>query len=212
MYESLRLLEEYGLPIAKYVFARNEEEIKTLPFSFPVVLKVSSPDVSHKTEVGGVKVGISSLEELRREIIGMRERVIGKIPNARIEGFVIQEMVKEGYEVLIGGLNDAQFGPVVAFGLGGIFVEILKDVVFEIAPVSVEQALEMIKRIKGYAILEGYRGQKPANLQLLASTISKASHLFAELGPYFQEADLNPTFVSNEWIKIVDARFKLRKP
>jgi len=209
--ESFKLLEEYDLPVAKYVYIRSEEELdKRLPVDFPVVLKVDSPDISHKTEFGGVKVGIKSLEELKSEIAKMRETILAKKPEACIRGFVIQEMIQEGYEVLIGGLNDEQFGPVIAFGLGGIFVEVLKDVVFEIAPVTEEQALEMIKRIKGYKILEGYRGQKPANLQLLAQTISKASNLFADLSPYFQEADLNPTFVSDQWVKIVDARFKLK--
>lgn len=210
--ESLRLLEEYGLPVAKYVYVKSEEELgKRLPMGFPVVLKVDSPDILHKTEFGGVKVGIRSMEELRSEIANMRENILAKKPEARINGFVIQEMVQEGYEVIIGGINDEQFGPVVAFGLGGIFVEVLKDVVFEIAPVTEEQALDMIRRIKGYTILEGYRGRKPADLQLLAQTISKASNLFAELSPHFQEADLNPTFVSDKWVKIVDARFKLKK-
>ena len=208
--ESFRVLEAYGLPVAKYAVLRGVEDVHLADsIGYPLVLKLDSPDITHKTEVGGVKVGVASAEELRSSMEDMLSRVRSLQPGARVAGFIVQELVKGAHEVIIGGLNDAQFGPLVVFGLGGVFVEILRDVVFELAPVSVEEALEMIKRIRGYRLLEGYRGLGRANLKLLAETISRASLMFSELSPYVEEMDLNPTFVSDSWIKVVDARFKL---
>jgi len=208
--ESLEVLKLYGLPVAHYAFLRGPEDIQAAEeVGYPLVLKLDSPDITHKTEVGGVRVGISSPEELKRSMEEMLQAVRSKAPGTRVKGFVVQELVRNAHEVIIGGLNDVQFGPVIAFGLGGIFVEVLRDVVFELAPVSVEEALRMIQRIKGYRLLEGYRGLEKANVALLAETISKASIMLSELAPYVEEMDLNPTFVSSSWVKIADARFKL---
>jgi acyl-CoA synthetase (NDP forming) len=209
--ESLEVLKLYGLPVVRYAFLRGPEDVQAAEeIGYPLVLKLDSPDITHKTEVGGVKVGVSSPEELKRNMEEMLQAARSRAPGARVKGFVVQELVKNAHEVIIGGLNDVQFGPVIAFGLGGIFVEVLKDVVFELAPVSVDEALRMVQRIKGYRLLEGYRGLEKANLELLAETISKASVMFSELSPYVEEMDLNPTFVSSSWVKIADARFKLR--
>jgi len=209
--ESLEVLKLYGLPVVRYAFLRVPEDVQAAEeIGYPLVLKLDSPDITHKTEVGGVKVGVSSPEELKRSMEEMLQAAKSRAPGARVKGFVVQELVKNAHEVIIGGLNDVQFGPVIAFGLGGIFVEVLKDVVFELAPVSVDEALRMVQRIKGYRLLEGYRGLEKANLELLAETISKASVMFSELSPYVEEMDLNPTFVSSSWVKIADARFKLR--
>jgi len=209
--ESLEVLRAYDLPVANYTVIRSLDDISAArKVGYPLVLKLDSPDIVHKTEFGGVKVGIQSPEELRKSMEDMLSRVRSASPNVRLTGFVVQELVRNAHEVIIGGLNDAQFGPLIVFGLGGIFVEILKDVVFDLAPVSVEEALEMIKKIKGYRLLEGYRGLEKASFELLAETISKASFMFSELSPYVEEMDLNPTFVSSSWVKIVDARFKLR--
>ncbi len=209
--ESLEVLKLYGLPVVRCAFLRGPEDVQAAEeIGYPLVLKLDSPDITHKTEVGGVKVGVSSPEELKRSMEEMLQAARSRAPGARVKGFVVQELVKNAHEVIIGGLNDVQFGPVIAFGLGGIFVEVLKDVVFELAPVSVDEALRMVQRIKGYRLLEGYRGLEKANLELLAETISKASVMFSELSPYVEEMDLNPTFVSSSWVKIADARFKLR--
>lgn len=209
--ESLTILEAYGLPVASYVAIRTPEEVHAAEkLGYPLVLKLDSPDIIHKTEAGAVKVGIKSAEELRESISEMLSRVRSSNPSARIMGFIAQEQIQKAHEVIIGGLNDPQFGPIIVFGLGGIFVEILKDVVFDVAPVSKEEALEMIRKIKGYKLLEGYRGLEKANFDLLAGTISKASQMFSDLSAYVDEMDLNPTFVSGSWVKIVDARFKLR--
>ncbi len=208
--ESLMLLESYNLPVARYVVIKGPEEVsKVGSIGFPVVLKVDSPDIVHKTEVGAVKVGLSSEIELSKAMTEMLSSIKQKFPGARINGFVVQEMVQKAHEVIIGGLRDEQFGPVIAFGIGGILVEVLKDVVFEIAPLTYEDALELIRKIKGYRILEGYRGLPRANLEMLAETISRASIMFSELSNVVSEMDLNPTFVSSDWVKIADARFKL---
>ncbi|MEZ0346663.1 MAG: acetate--CoA ligase family protein [Infirmifilum sp.] len=208
--ESFELLESYELPVVNYVYITSKEELpKVHSLSFPVVLKLDSPDIVHKTEFGAVKTGISSALELEKAIDEMTAKVHEKIPGVRINGFLIQEMVRQAHEVIVGGLNDSQFGPVIAFGIGGILVEALKDVVFDIAPVSREQALDLIRRIKGYRILEGYRGLPKANIELLADVISRASQMFAQLSSSVSEMDLNPIFVSSDWIKIADARFKL---
>ncbi|AKG38141.1 MAG: acetate--CoA ligase family protein [Infirmifilum sp.] len=208
--ESLQILESYGLPVVDYVYIKSPEEATAIKgLSFPVVLKIDSPDIVHKTEAGAVKVGIRDADELKKSIEDMLSRIRRSHPDARINGFVIQEMVRGAQEVIIGGLKDEQFGPVIAFGIGGILVEVLKDVVFEIAPVTPEQALGMIRRIKGYQLLEGYRGLPKANVNLLADIISKASIMFTQLSSFISEMDLNPTFVSSDWVKIADARFKL---
>lgn len=208
--ESLRLVESYELPVVKYVYLKTpEESSKARDLNFPVVLKADSPDIVHKTEAGAVKVGIKTEDELKRSMNEMLHNIRQKNPNARVDGFVVQEMVQGAHEVIIGGLKDEQFGPVVAFGIGGILVEVLKDVVFEIAPISYEQALDMIRRIKGFKLLEGYRGLPKANVDLLAQVISKASLMFSQLSSVVTEMDLNPTFVSSDWVKIADARFKL---
>lgn len=209
--ESLEVLRAYELPVVKYAFIKSLDDISAAErVGYPLVLKIDSPDVVHKTEFGGVKVGIQSPEELRKSIEDMLSRVRSTNPEARVTGFVVQELVRNAHEVIIGGLNDAQFGPLIVFGLGGIFVEVLRDVVFDLAPITSEEALGMIKKIKGFKLLEGYRGLEKANIDRLAETISRASVMFSELSPYVEEMDLNPTFVSSSWVKIADARFKLR--
>ncbi|AJB42423.1 MULTISPECIES: acetate--CoA ligase family protein [Thermofilum] len=209
--EAFEVIESYGLPLARYIYIKEGDEIKDIrDLSFPVVLKADSPDIVHKTELGAVKANIRSLDELKTAISQMRQKILEKNPAVKIRGYIVQEQVSNAHEVIIGGLNDEQFGPVVAFGLGGIFVEILKDVVFDIAPITIAQAQELILKIKGYQILEGYRGLPKANIKLLAEVLSKASQMFAENAKYIKEMDLNPTFVSSEWVKIADARFALK--
>ena len=153
--ESLELALSYELPVAKYVKVTGEEELEEA-FSRlkpPLVLKVSSPDITHKTDVGGVKLNINSLDELRRAYRDVMARVAEKAPNARIDCVVVQEMVKGDYEVIIGGMRDPQFGPVIAFGLGGLLVEVFKDVAFDLAPLSEEEAYTLMSKVKGFILL-----------------------------------------------------------
>jgi len=186
-----------------------EDAEEAARLGFPLVVKVDSPDIIHKTEVGGVKVGVGSVEELRRAAEEILESVRRAAPGARVYGLVAQEMVKGGHEVFIGGLNDRQFGPVVVFGLGGVFVEVLRDVAFDLAPVTPGEAEELVRGIRGYKVLSGYRGE-PADIKLLAEAISRFSRLIWDLAPVFEEADLNPVFAGRDWVKVVDARFRLR--
>lgn len=209
--ESLRLLEDNGIPVARYVTLSGPEDAeRAAKLGFPLVLKIDSPDVLHKSDVGGVRVGIRSLEELRRAAREILDSVKAAVPGARIYGLVAQEMLSEGYELFIGGINDRQFGPVVAFGLGGVFVEVLRDVAFDLAPLTPEEARRLIEQPRGARLLHGYRGRPPANLDLLARVVSRFSELIYGLDGVFEEADLNPTYAWRDWVKVVDARFKLR--
>ncbi len=209
--EALKLVESYGLPVARYIVLRSRDDIPSVGrIGFPLVLKVSSPKIIHKTEIGGVKIGLKSLDEVYRAYDEMIENVNKKMPGTPIDGIVAQEMVKEGYEVIIGGLNDPQFGPVIAFGLGGIFVEVIKDVAFDIAPISKEDAIKLIERTKGSRLLKGYRGRQPADLEVLSELVSRASYFIWDYREYIREVDLNPVFVLTKGAKIVDARIILK--
>jgi len=211
LYESLRLVEAYGLPVARYGLAKTEDDAVELAekLGYPVVLKVSSPDVSHKTDVGGVILGLEDPSEVRAAFRKIVSSVRERAPGARLEGIVVQEMVKGGYEVIIGGLIDPQFGPIVMVGMGGVYAEVYKDVVFELAPLAEEEALEAILRLKGSKILKGYRGRPPADLKALALVLSKTSQLVYELHGKVSELDLNPTFALPDRVVIADARIVL---
>jgi len=210
--EAKLLCSLYGIPVAKSKVARSKEEAIKIAkeIGFPIVMKIVSPDVLHKSDVGGVKVNVKNEEELIKAYDEIVTNVKSKKPDARIVGILIQEMVPQATEVIIGGIRDPQFGPAVMFGLGGIFVEIFRDVSFRIAPVSVEDALEMISEIKGYQILKGYRGATPADLDALADAIVKTSKMLLE-NEEIDQLDLNPVFVFEKGIKVIDARVILKK-
>jgi len=205
--ESKTLCSLYGIPVTVFDVAKDEEEAveKAKKVGFPIVMKIVSPDVLHKSEAGGIVVGVKDEEEVRRrykEIIG---NVKKHIPNARIYGILIQEMAPQGIETIVGCIKDPQFGHAVMFGLGGIFVEVLKDVAFRVAPLSKEDAEDMIKEIKGYPILKGYRGSKPADTASLIDILLKVSKMVEEL-PIINQMDLNPVFVYEKGAKVIDAR------
>ena len=213
LYESLRLVESYGIPVAEYGLARTADEAVELAerIGYPVVLKVSSPDVSHKTEIGGVIVGLKSRSDVRDSFRKISDSLSKHSPQAKLEGVVVQKMIEGGYEVIVGGLVDPQFGPVVVVGLGGIFVEVYKDVAFELAPVSPEEALKALGTLKAIKILKGYRGKPPADLESLAEVVSKASNLLWEYKDFIGEMDLNPTFALPRGAVVADARIILRR-
>ncbi len=213
-HEAMKLLELYNIPIARYGFAQNEEEAVKIAkdIGYPVVLKIVSPDISHKTDVGGVIVGVKSDEEVREAFRKIMNNVKNAAPNARISGVLIQEMAKPGFlEVIVGATRDPIFGPVIMFGLGGIFVEVLKDVSFRVAPLMPEDADEMVREIKSYRILEGYRGMPPRDIEAIKDIILKVSKLMLELEK-IQDIDLNPImlYAKGEGAKVVDARVILR--
>jgi acyl-CoA synthetase (NDP forming) len=208
--ESKKLLGEIGIPTTQIELATSEEEavIISAKIGYPVVLKIASPDISHKSDAGGVKVGLKTGEEVARAYKEIMESVKQKFPQAKIEGASVQNMARPGTEVIIGMTKDAQFGPVLMFGLGGVWVEVLKDVSFRIVPLSRRDAGEMIKEIKGYPLLQGYRGAEPANVTVLEDLLLKVSD-FMEKTPEIKEMDLNPIFAYKDGAMAVDARVVL---
>ncbi len=171
----------------------------------PVVLKVISPEVIHKSDAGGVKLNLDSAEKVGHAYDDIMSAIKKKYPDAKINGVSVQKMARPGVEVIIGMSKDAQFGPVIMFGLGGILVEILKDVSFRIVPLEKRDAREMVKEIKGYPVLEGYRGQEAVDIEYLEGLILKVSD-FVEQHPEINELDLNPVFAYSDGATAVDAR------
>ncbi len=199
--EADRLLKRYHIKTPDSAIARKPEEAAKLAkkIGFPVVMKIISPDIVHKTEKKGVVIGVKDEDQAIKAFDEIRKNA-GK---ARFHGILVQRQA-EGKEVIIGGKRDSQFGAVVLFGLGGIFVEIMKDVSLRIAPIDKREAMAMIKEIKGYPILAGARGQKPVNIDRLAEMIASVSKMLAENN--IQELDLNPVFVSEKDCLPVDVR------
>lgn len=208
--ESKELLKQAGIPVIETKLARSKKEAISIgkEIGFPIVLKISSPDVIHKSDSGGVKLGLSNPTQVSRAYSEIMSSIKQRYPKAIIQGVSVQRTAPLGVEVIIGVSQDPQFGPVIMFGLGGVLVEVLKDVSFRIVPVSKRDAQEMIREIKGYAILEGYRGQEPANISALEELIVKVSQ-FVEQNPQIKELDLNPVFAYKDRAIAVDARIIL---
>jgi len=214
VYESFQLISFYELRTCKFKLTRSVQEavMAAEEIGYPVVLKVSSPDVVHKFDVGAVALNLRNSSEVRTMFIKIIDNVFKNNPSARIRGIIVQEMITEGYEVIVGGYIDEQFGPVVMYGLGGLFVELFKDVVFDIAPLTTAEAFEMISRTKSYKLLQGYRGGFRADISSLSHLISETSKMLWELKDYIKEVDFNPVFVLKEGLgyKIADARIVLK--
>ena len=208
--ESKELLRGAGISITPTKLARAKEEAISIAaeMGFPVVLKIVSPDVIHKSDAGGVKLGLGSEREVADAYDEIMASVKQRQATAKVEGVSVQQMARPGVEVIIGMSQDPQFGPVLMFGLGGILVEILKDVSFRIVPLTARDAREMIRDIKGYPVLEGFRGQEPANIPFLEDQLLKVSH-FVEQNPEIRELDLNPIFAYSDGAVAVDARVVL---
>ena len=205
--ESKQALADAGIPVAMARLATSRDEAAKIAgeTGFPVVLKVVSPEITHKSDVGGVKVGIASAEEAAAaydEIVAAAQKAQ---PGARVEGVAVQKMAPQGTEVIVGMSKDPQFGPVLMFGLGGILVEVLKDVAFRIVPLEPRDARQMVREIQGSPVLEGVRGQPPADLAALERLILQVSE-FVEAHPEIEELDLNPVFTSADGVIAVDAR------
>ena len=164
-----------------------------------------SPDVTHKSDVGGVKLGLDSEETVAAAFQEITIAVKRQQSEARIEGVAVQKMAHPGIEVIVGMSKDPQFGPVLMFGLGGVLVEVLKDVAFRIVPLEARDARQMIREIKGFPVLEGFRGQEPADLEALEKLLLKVS-AFVEAHPEIEELDLNPVFAYKDGALAVDAR------
>jgi len=208
--ESKELLKEAGIPVIETKLARTKKEAIALSktLGFPIVLKVVSPDIIHKSDSGGVKLGLTNITQVGNAYSEIMSSIKQKLPEAIIQGISVQKMARPGIEVIIGVSKDAQFGPVLMFGIGGILVELLKDVSFRIVPITEKDAQDMISEIKGYPLLQGYRGQEPANIPLLKQLLVKVSD-FVEQNPQIKELDLNPIFAYKDGAVAVDARIIL---
>jgi acetyl-CoA synthetase (ADP-forming) len=201
---------DYGIPIARSELARSEEEAVGYAekIGFPVVLKIVSPDIIHKSDIGGVKVNLKDAEEVHGAYRDVLSNVKKYTDKARIIGILVQEMAPPSTEVIVGSTKDPQFGPAIMFGLGGILVEVLKDVTFRIAPITREEAQEMITEVRAYPILRGYRGAPPADTNAILDILMATSKLVTE-HEQIKELDLNPIIVYQKGAKTVDARIIL---
>jgi acetyl-CoA synthetase (ADP-forming) len=210
--ESKALLKASGIPIVETRLAQSLEEAQRISrqLGFPVVLKVVSPDILHKSDIGGVRVGLKDEGEVATAYQEILQAAKKAQPSARIHGVSVQPMARPGIEVIMGMTLDPQFGPVLMFGLGGVFVEVLKDVAFRIVPLTPRDAREMVREIKGFPILSGYRGQEPADIGALEDALLKLS-AFVEGQPGLREIDLNPIFAYRDGLLAVDARVILRE-
>jgi acetyl-CoA synthetase (ADP-forming) len=210
--ESKELLKQAGISVIETRLATSGEEAISLSqqLGFPVALKIASPDIVHKSDAGGVKLGLKTQRQVGKAYDDILQAIRQKHPQASVLGVSVQGMTRPGIEVIIGASKDAQFGPVLMFGLGGIWVEILKDVSFRITPLTRKDAAEMIREIKGYPLLAGYRGQEAVNVSEMEDLLLKVSD-FMELNPAVKELDLNPIIARSDSAVAVDARVILEE-
>ena len=207
--EAKTLCSIYSIPVTVFRVASTREDAVRLAkeIGFPVVMKIVSPDIVHKTDVGGVILNINNEEEVVKAYDRILSNVKKRAPKARISGVLVEEMAKPSIEVIVGCIKDRQFGHAVMFGLGGVFVEVLEDVTFRIVPLTRYDAEEMIKEVKGYKVLKGYRGFK-ADINSIVDIILKVSKMVSEIG-IINQLDLNPIYVYEKGAKVVDARIIL---
>ena len=209
-HESFELLRQYNIPVPDFALVQDvNEALKVVKdIGYPVALKVVSPDIIHKSDVGGVILNINNDDELRSACERIRINIMEKAPYARVSGFLLQRMVPEGLETIVGATKDPIFGHVIAFGLGGVMVEVLQDVSFRIVPVTEEDARAMIREIKGYRLFNGYRNMPVRDEEAVVYIITRFSELLSE-NPNIVEADLNPVIVleRGKGAYAADARF-----
>jgi acyl-CoA synthetase (NDP forming) len=208
--EAKQLLMESGISCTDTRLAATKDAAVKLSdqFGYPVVLKVSSVDITHKSDAGGVKVDLENKAEVENAFDSIMASSKAAVPTARIEGVSVQGMAKPGIEVIMGMIKDPSFGPVIMFGLGGVFVEVLKDVAFRIVPIERFDAEDMINEIKGKKLLEGYRGQEPADVACLQQMLLQLSD-FVNATPEIEEIDMNPVFAYRDGAVVADARIAL---
>ncbi|MBM3291629.1 acetyl-CoA synthetase [Candidatus Bathyarchaeota archaeon] len=206
-HEAKQLCNLYGMPITAIEIAKTEEEAAKAAnkIGYPIVLKIISPQVLHKSDAGGVLIGLNDEKAVRSGYNTIITNIKKNVPTATIEGILVQEMAPKSTEVIIGSTNDPTFGMTIMFGLGGIFVEILKDVSFRIVPITKIDAEEMIEEIKAKKILEGARGMPKADKETIVNTLLATSKMLVEC-PEIKELDMNPVLVYEKGARIVDAR------
>ncbi len=209
--EALAMVKLFGIDVPDYAFVKSAEEAVEVSkeIGFPIVLKIASQDLLHKSDIGGVVVNLKNVEEVERNYNKVLDSLKRIVPDARIGGVLIQKQLQETTHLIVGGVHDEQFGPAVMFGLGGVFVELFKDVSFRIAPVTVTEAMEMVKEIKAYPVLSGYRGSKKLDIEQVTKTIVNISELITNIST-IKEVELNPLFAYEKSVKAVDARIILK--
>jgi len=208
--EAKQILGEAGINCTPTVLATTKDQAVSISeeIGYPVVLKVSSVDISHKSDAGGVKVNLKDKAAVEKAYDEIMTSCRAYAPEANIEGLAVQGMAAMGTEIIMGMIKDASFGPVVMFGLGGVLVEVLKDVSFRIVPIDKADAEEMTSEIQGKKLLEGYRGQDPADVPCLQDMLVKLSDFVNET-PGIEEIDMNPVFAYKDGAVVVDARIIL---
>jgi acetyltransferase len=205
--EPLDILAAYGINAATVRLARSKDEAMRLAdeMGYPVVLKIACPQVVHKSDVGGVRLNLQDATQLRAAYDEMVSTVKARVPQTKIDGLVVQKYCGNGIEVIIGAKRSSSFGPLIVFGLGGIYTEVLKDVAFGLAPLKETEARSMISAVKSSAVLAGARGREAADLDALVECILRVSQLVVDF-PQIQELDINPLIVGPEGLEAVDAR------
>lgn len=210
-YEAYKLLSKHGMPVPKHSIAYSEEEALkiTKRLGFPLVMKVVSSDIMHKSNIGGIRINIVNIPQVKESYKSIIYHVRKNKPEARINGMLLCKQAPKGLEVIVGMVRDPQFGPAVMFGLGGIFTEILKDVAFRICPVERTDIEEMLTEIEGIKMLQGYRGQPRRDVNAIIDIIMRVSKL-ALIYPVIKEIDLNPIIVYEKDLLVVDAKVFLK--
>lgn len=208
--ESKKIFDSYGIPINKSIFVKSEADLhqNIEKLNLPVVMKIVSPQITHKTDVGGVILNLQTMSEIENAYQVMTKRISNLQPKPTIHGVLIEEYVKNGLELILGTFNDPVFGPTIMLGLGGIFVEILKEVTFGLIPINEQEAYDIIDNIKSSFIIKGFRGINPVNRDLLVSIMLSLSKIVEE-NP-IKEIDINPLIAIDNKLITVDARIILK--
>lgn len=210
--EAKEILRAYGFNVLEGRLARTTDEaVETADrIGYPVVLKISSPDIIHKSDFGGVRINLANSEQVRDAFDLMMLRIQKRAPNAYLRGAFVEKMGQRGREVILGMTRDPQFGPMLMFGLGGIFVEVMKDVTFHLAPITADEAMQMLKGTRSYALLQGARGQAPVDLEAIAGALQRISQLATDYSEIL-ELDINPFIVGPVGMQpyVADARMTL---
>src|SRR5437667_9113823 len=209
---SKAVLRKYGVKVPGYALVNTAKEAtkEAKKLGFPLVMKVVSPQILHKTDVGGVKVGLQNEKEVKKSFIDMYSR-LSKKKGVQLKGILLEKMVPQGVELIVGLQNDPQFGPVIMVGLGGVLTEIFRDVAFRMLPITIEDAKSMLAELKGTKILRGYRGSNPIDLNILAKALTQIGKIGVDNAGYFDSIDFNPIVVYPKSYYVVDAKIILRR-
>jgi 3-hydroxypropionyl-CoA synthetase (ADP-forming) len=202
------VLSEYDISVPKFALVKDVDSAVTEArrLGFPLVAKIVSPQILHKTDVGGVKIGLEDEESVKAAFNDMYDRLS---KDYDVKGVLLEKMVPKGVEMIVGLQNDPQFGPVMMVGLGGIFTELFKDVSFRVLPLTKEDALEMIEELQGKMLLKGYRGSEPINMEILTNALLNIGKLGYDISPYYDSIDFNPVIIYPDSYYVADAKIIL---